>query len=588
MGKKKIPKPLYPALGLCLTLALGMLAGYGSRHFTFREDSRFEKFTDSLFSQEICSNTLTLHYTLAHPEEYGITDYAISVGSMSSAPDPGRWEKLGEYTEKLQDFRYSRLSSENQATLDMLLLYFTTEQSAQRFFYLEEPLGETLGIQAQLPVLLAEYTFYDKQDIADYLRLLGTIDTYFEEILAFEQEKSRQGLFMNDQSLEGIISQCQEFISGTQENFLTEVFQDKLEAFSQDTEELTSQETQNCLEAHRRAMESHVIPAYQELIQGLSALKGTGKNEKGLRHYPGGRAYYQYLLQSQAGVYDTVDDIEEMLYSQLTADYQEMGKLLKEKPSLIASIYHNSYTMESPEAALETLEEACARDFPTLPKPQYQVKYVHPSLSEFLSPAFYLTPPMDTQSPNIIYINQASQATDLELFATLAHEGFPGHLYQALYFRQNDPPAIRSLVTNGGYIEGWATYIESYGYQYAPVDPDLSRLLWLNRSINLCIYSLLDVGIHYYGWSKANAAQYLKPFGITDSSLVEEICQSVIEAPANYLRYYLGYLNFLELRQEMQEREGDQFDLRGFHRQVLEIGPVQFPVLKKYLEAASR
>ncbi len=583
MEKKKILKSACIFLALSSVLLLGILAGYGSRRWSFSENGRFQKFADSLFLQEVSANTLNLHYTLAHPEEYGIRDYVISLGSVSAGPEQEQEEIMEQYISALQDFDHKGLTLGNQITLDMLLLYFTTERSSQRFYYLEEPLGESLGIQAQLPVLLAEYTFYDKQDIADYLKLLQTMDTYFGELLVFEQAKARQGLLMGDGALEGIISQCREFIADPQDNFLDEVFRDKLDEFSRETEVLSQRERENCLAVHERAMKDHVIPAYEMLIQGLEALKGQGQNEEGLSHYPEGRDYYQYLIRSQAGVYAEVDDIEEQLYEQLMADYQELGELLREKPSLISSIYNNHFTIESPRAALEILESACINDFPDLPEVEYQVKYVHPSLSGFLSPAFYLNPPADTLSPNSIYINQASQTSDLELFATLAHEGFPGHLYQSIYFQQSRPHAIRSLFNFGGYVEGWATYIESYGYQYAPADKDLTRLLWLNRSVNLCVYSLLDLGIHYYGWSLENAAQYLRPFGITDSSLVREIYQSVLEAPANYLRYYLGSLNFVQLRREMQEKEGEQFDIREFHRKLLEVGPVQFPVLRKYL-----
>lgn len=583
MTKKRTLKLVYIGLGLCLALTLGIAAGYGSRRWAFTENGRFVKFADRLFQNEVASNTLNLHYTLAHPEEYGITDYAISLGTMSASPNPERSEEIEQCLQTLQNFNYKKLSTENQIALDMLLLYFTTEKSSGKFYYLEEPLGETLGIQAQLPVLLAEYTFYDKQDIADYLKLLKTIDAYFGEILAFEQAKAQQDLFMSDASLEGIIAQCQEFIADPQDNFLEEVFQDKLKDFSQNTEKLSQKEIRSFQKAHSQIMKKHVLPAYESLAQGLKALKGSGQNKGGLRHLPNGRSYYQYLLRSEVGVYTTVDAIEKLLYNQLMDDYREMGALLKKSPSLISSVYQNDFTLKSPESALQFLETAYAKDFPALKNTEYQVKYVHPSLSEFLSPAFYLTPPMDVLSPNTIYINPASQTSDLELFATLSHEGFPGHLYQSLYFQQGEPHAIRCIMGFGGYIEGWATYIESYGYGYAPVDADLARLLWLNRSVNLCIYSMLDVGIHYYGWSLDNAAQYLKPFGITDEKTVQEIFQSVVEAPANYLRYYLGCLNFTQLRKKMQEKEGTDFDIRKFHKQVLEIGPVQFPVLQKHL-----
>src|SRR5699024_8380814 len=114
--------------------------------------------------------------------------------------------------------------------------------------------------------------------------------------------------------------------------------------------------------------------------------------------------------------------------------------------------------------------------------------YVHESMEDYLSPAFYLTPPLDTGSPNVIYINRSGRNPNLELFTTLAHEGFPGHLYQTVYFASCRPSDIRYLINCSGYVEGWATYIESYAFQYATAylddeaAADLTALSRLNRS----------------------------------------------------------------------------------------------------------
>ena len=138
-------------------------------------------------------------------------------------------------------------------------------------------------------------------------------------------------------------------------------------------------------------------------------------------------------------------------------------------------------------------------------------------------------------------------------------------------------------------MEGWATYIESYAYLYgAELIQDeeaqrLARLAWLNRSINLCMYSLVDIGIHAHNWSFPQTARYLHVFGITDEQTANEIFQYIVETPGNYLRYYLGYLNFLDLQEEEMKSLGRQFDLKAFHEKVLTLGPVPFPVLKKYL-----
>ena len=119
-------------------------------------------------------------------------------------------------------------------------------------------------------------------------------------------------------------------------------------------------------------------------------------------------------------------------------------------------------------------------------------------------------------------------------------------------------------------------------------DPDSAknavRLAWLNRSMNLCIYSLIDIGIHYRGWDASRTAVFLKAFGINNASTAAEIYQYIVGTPGNYLKYYWGYLNFLDLKTVCQKRLGDDFDLKEFHRRILDIGPVQFPVLEKYMK----
>ena len=99
------------------------------------------------------------------------------------------------------------------------------------------------------------------------------------------------------------------------------------------------------------------------------------------------------------------------------------------------------------------------------------------------------------------------------------------------------------------------------------------------------MYSLLDIEIHYNGWTQAEAASFLKAFGIEDSAVVSEIYQYILETPGNYLKYYWGYLSLLDLCTSEQNRLGQDFDLKAFHSQVLKIGGVQFPVLEKYIDA---
>ncbi|HIY19665.1 MAG TPA: DUF885 domain-containing protein [Candidatus Blautia avistercoris] len=574
---KNAPRPLLITGILFVLLCLGLSGGWLSAH-VFSEDAKFEKFADQIFLEEVSSNTLNLHYSLANPEEYGIELSPVTLGYITTEDMPAASRQWAQYEQQLKEFDYDRLSEDNRLTLDMLLLYYNTRQSLGSSFLLEEPLSPSLGIQAQLPVLLAEYTFYDTGDISDYLSLLNCVPDYFQSILEFEQEKSQAGCFMSDATLERILEQCQSFVQDP--SYMTEVFAEKLEKFSS----LKKKDREELLEKHEEILENRMVPAYQNLMAGLKALEGTGKNPGGLANFPGGTSYYQYLLKSDVGVYASVPVIEKRLYQQLMADYQEMGALLKENPALLKDLHSDKdIPGDSPENTLGALSRLCQEDFPALPAASYEVKYVHEALEDFLSPAFYLTPPIDTRAPNTIYINNASRSTNLELFTTLAHEGFPGHLYQNQYFSLQKPENIRYLITSGGYIEGWATYIESYAYGYAEIDSDYSRAVWLNRSINLCLYSILDVGIHYRGWTREQTASFLSAFGITKDSAIEELYLYIVETPANYLKYYLGYLYFQDIKTKAQELQGDSFRLKEFHKKVLEIGPVPFPVLEKYV-----
>ena len=392
---------------------------------------------------------------------------------------------------------------------------------------------------------------------------------------------------MSDATLDRVLAQCQAFIKDPENNYMLEIFTEKLKKFGN----LSRKEQEILVQKHRQILLNKVIPAYQKLILGLQALRGTGRPSQGLAHFNNGKEYYECLLQSQTGSYVPVKTIQRRLAGQIVQDMETVQKALKEQPSLLRELNGSpDISQMEPREILSSLHQKMKQDFPLLDDTEFIVRYVHKSMQKYLSPAFYLTPPLDTRSPNIIYINPADQRSNLELFTTLSHEGFPGHLYQTVFFGNTKPSDIRYLITSGGYVEGWAVYTESYGYQYASDSPENSsisdciRLVWLNRSINLCIYALLDIGIHYYGWDQNEASRLLKLFGITDDNALSEIYQYIVETPGNYQKYCWGYLNFLDLKNEWQTALGDNFDPKIFHQNLLEIGPVQFPVLKKYMQ----
>lgn len=544
----------------------------------YADNKEFTDFTQEMFRSEITENTLNLHYTLADPGSLGIDFYPVTLGSADPKALAQGISTLEDYRAALSCMSRKNLSEKNKLTYDILTSYLDVQEEGKDFALYAEPLGPTIGTQAQLPVLLAEYTFRDASDIGEYMTLLSQMDEYYASILSFEQAKSDAGLFMSDTSADHIISQCRAFIDAD-ENFLLPIFEEKIEAVSG----LSAAQKEGLKTKHEAIVKNHVLPAYRLLIDGLQKLKGTGKNPGGLANFEHGKEYYEYLVKDSTGCYDPIPALEKRIQKQLLSDFQELQAVIKEHPEALSSAAASGLDLSEPSAILTDLQNKIAEDFPAPPSVSCDVKYVHKSLENFLSPAFYLTPPMDNLSSNVIYINNLSGYTPLELYTTLAHEGYPGHLYQTICSGSVPSNEVRSILNFGGYVEGWATYVEMYSYSLADVDPAVADLYRLNRSIILGISSALDIAVNYHGFTREQVADYLSKVGFQSGAAADSLYDTLIESPANYLKYYVGCLCFMDLRDAVKEARGSDFSLKEFHREVLDIGPAPFSVLEQYL-----
>lgn len=540
----------------------------------------FDDFTNSIFLSQIQSDSITLNYNLSEPEKYGITDTSPSLGQYSL-------EAMKEslvYNENclsiLKSYDYKSLDNEQKLIYDLLLDSFTIPDNMEDLLLYRECLGPTSGFQAQLPILLAEYNFYTKEDIETYLELLSLVYDYFEEIVTFEQEKSKAGLFMADETANAIIEQCTTFIAEPNENFLVDIFEDKINAFPN----LSSKQKQAYLEKNETMILEKLIPAYQLLIDSLTSLKGTGTNQSGLSHFPKGKQYYEYLLEASTGSSRSVKEIDKLLDDTFQSCILKMAKIANKDESIFKKFTEKTYPLTEPNEIITYLESAIETDFPKLNSVHCTIKYVHPSLQEHLSPAFYLTPPIDNFLENSIYINGGKDYDLSGIFPTIAHEGYPGHLYQTVYFSQQSPNPIRHIFNYGGYSEGWATYAEIYSYSISGFDPNLTEFAVSNLISTLCMYAKADIGINYYGWDLSDTANYLNSCGVSNETAISSVYRAMIEEPCSYMKYTLGYLEFKALREKAEDKLGKNFSALNFHKFLLDLGPCSFDILNNRLD----
>ena len=551
------------------------LVGCSNFSIPTNANTAFKNFTFCLFQQEVASNTINLHYSLTEPKKYGITETPIFLGSFdfNKASTLASIENMDT---ALHKFSYDLLSDENQLTYDILSYHIENSKKDISYYLYEEPLSPVTGVHAQLPILLAEYQFYNKEDVITYLALLKTVPDYFSSLIRFEQQKSASGLFMSDELVDAVVEQCSAFVSMGNDNYLLSTFEERLNTVNQ----ISSSEKIDFVQQNQECLTQYILPAYEDLASSITALKGSGKNSGGLCFLAEGKDYFSHLAARETGSSRTMNELKTLIQNQITEDLLASQKVLEQNPSIMEE---TSDIAESPDAILKTLETKISAAFPTSASVKVQVKYVPKALEEILSPAFYLIPSIDNYAENTIYINQAHNLADINLFTTLAHEGYPGHLYQTTYFANTEPDPIRTVLNFSGYVEGWATYAEMCSYYISSLEKPYATLLQKNNSIILGLYAMADIGIHYDGWSANDTAKFFSAYGINDEAVIQEIYEYIVGDPANYLTYYVGYVEMLELKKECMEREGNNFSQKNFHKKVLEIGPAPFEVIRKHI-----
>lgn len=554
------------------------------------------------------SDTLNMHYNLAVPEDFGICSYEPLLAGYDAERSLHTQAQIENTLAALYTLHTEKLSETDAYLWKLLTRSLENSLALGNYSYYSEPLSPSSGAQAQLPILLAEYTFRRRQDVEDYLMLLEQTDAYFASLLTYEQEKAAAGLSMPGTFLKEVRAQCDTIITKesleTGTHFLQTTFQERLQPLLEDRI-ITSQEAQDYIFHNDRLLKTVLLPAYTALGDGILLLEDDSILPTGLASLPEGKSYYEQLLIAETGSYRSIDEIMKLLTEQFSMEYDCIREILAAHPDILQSYNDDLLTafpyQDAPQMLLD-LQKRMGDDFPALPEgaTQVSVKAVSANLEAYCAPAFYLTAPLDDTDSNTIYINRQKTPAGLDLYTTLAHEGYPGHLYQNVYYSRtaytSHERPVRELLWYGGYLEGWALYAELLSNDYAAAllrehgqenAAVIAQLEGHNRSLQICLYSMLDIMIHYQGAAYDQIAKILQNFGITDSLSHQSIYNYIVQEPCNYLKYYLGYLEILSLQENARILWGNAYTDYRFHCFYLDCGPSDFLSLQERLAAAS-
>ena len=550
------------------------------------QEERFDLLIAELFEDIITSDSITMNYFLADPSIFGIEKLVPTFGDVTSH-ETILQDRLDnqDISNRLSKFRYEELRYDQKVIYDILVfnleLYEAMDKTDDCSYYLGaiRPIN---GVQVQLPIILSEFHFYTVEDIGIYLDLLEDTQRYFNDLIGFERERANRGFFLSGANVDKVIENCESFLEDPENCFMILVFNDRIDHY----EGLSDVQREQFKQRNRELVLNNVLPAYNTLLDAMRELRGVGANPGGLAALPDGREFAKAYLQYCTGSSRTPEQVDALLEKYMDDTLGEIRAIIADDPNLSERYFNDMLGKirdDTPDNYLEELETAIKRDFPPIGPTGYVVREVHESMQEHVSPAFYLTPALDSYDDNVIYINPSAITDNMSLFTTLAHEGYPGHLYQTVYYLQQSPLPLRTVMGDWGYVEGWATYVEYQSYYFAGLSEDEATLLRYSNFLDMLFITRIDLGVNVLGWDINQAALFCRQLGITDREVVESIYDTVTSNPLLYLPYCLGYLEIISLREEAMNALGDDFSIKEFHRFLLDFGPAPFPVIRAYM-----
>ena len=576
---------------ICFILLSGtILFGCGQASTqTSLKQKKFDRFLNSCFREYAAENTVTLHFKLSNPSAYGIkTPVSPTYGDFSSDTLKKNCSRSKELLQKLYTFPTSSLTKKQKLTWQIFQDYLNESIMNEKYILYSSPLG-TNGLQSEIPVTLSEYRLDNEKDIKDYLSLVNQVPELFTQILDFEQERRNAGLISPSFVISDTIDQIDQFLNASEENNpLIQSFEDRLT----EVESLSKDQKASYIANNRLLVTDKVLPAYKSLKTSLQAYTNDSKNtssKERLCEYKNGQDYYKFLLMSNVGTDFSPEDCITILEAQLKNTVKDISSLTAKNKGLYTEYLSATPALSAPKEIMNTLKNDSLIDFPEIKNISCQLKNVPDALPGTSACAFYLVPPIDSTKDNIIYINK-SRVDSNELFSTLAHEGYPGHLYQTNYFLTTNPSPLRTFLHCAGYDEGWGTYAQLYSYnfiEFKNVDEQttkqLRQLYRDNDLLSLSLSSLCDLYVNYKNYDENALANYLQTYGI-DKDGAQNLYRYVIENPTTYLSYSIGCYELDQLKQTMADSLGKAFKISDFHEAVLNVGSCNFSILRQEIE----
>ena len=547
------------------------------------EDESFSEYCDLLLADMIESDALSAHYSISDPEDYDVKfseeDYNLGTVDMDEISE--EYDQMRETLEKLESFKDKDLTKEEQITKACLVEYYETKLAYEGTDWLYNAFSPTNGITSALSTNFIEFVFYDEEDVEQYLMFLKDVPNYMESLYEFARTQSEMGYFMPDYVADQTIEACEQYLDAEVEPLLV-TFEDKIDKL-----DISDGDKEEYIALNEEYVEEYYLPVYEDIIDLLEELKGTGINDGGLVGFgKDGKKYYEAIVREKASEDITPDELAEYLDDAMTEVINKMMEIYDKDSDAYNEASSYTTDFETPEDALEFLQKQMDELFPEPLTEEYVIEYQNPACEVDGVLAYYVNCRIDDIDYNSIKVNgSAVEEGSIGMYLTIAHEGYPGHLYQyTSCYGNEDTLDVLKMLSFIGVSEGWAEYASICSLELLELSDTWQEMIYLDDVFTYIVCSRLDIGVNYEGWDINDAKNYLSDYLYVTDELVRDLYYSAIADPGVYIPYTYGQLRMWELREMAEDELGKSFDVKEYHEFLTDLGIVSFDIIEDELE----
>ena len=554
---------------------LGLFLMISSILTPIHAEESFSDFEDELFQEMMSEDYTTLHFSLRDYQKYGIEKPDVNIGDASWDDYEDSVEDCDEYLKKLQSFDYDSLSETEQKDYRTIAFYLERNKELNSYPYFDWAFSSAEGVIDNLLTTFTEFVFYEKEDIDDYLATLASVPAYLDQCLENTKKQAAKGYFLTDAMLKATEDAIEKFVDKKDDNELIKIFDENIDAF----DGLSAEEKEAYKKKNQEIVLNAYIPSYEKVAEELQKLKGSRKADYNVSSLDGGSEYYAALARYKTSIDADVETILDICTQYIEKSVDELYDIMQNH----SEVTEETLDFDSAEDVLSYLEGHLDA-FPVLDKVYYNVQYLDPSVANDSIVAYYLSPPVDDMRDNVIKINGNNVSDVIDLYTTLAHEGFPGHLYQTNYYIQQQPSLLRTQLTMMGYQEGWGMFAEGQALHVSGLSEYASEYQKINIELNYVLSAAVDLGVNGLGWSTKDVSKYLDRLDL-NSSIAKDLYDFATLQPGTILPYGVGIAMFELLENKAKNALGNDFDQKAFNEVLLNDENRPFEVVEDDVNA---